>query len=239
MVCNIDLRKCMLHLCSDCPGKTNLNKFLTEHFINNESDLAENIFYKQWIPTDCTTLVNHYSTVEEFIAKIVDVYEACPHHFIAKAQAKHLGMAKENLSENELIILLDFAENYLFIVQDAVQGFYWENSQAILHPFAAYFRSSNGDLKHTSICVISDCLKHDQPVVYCFSTEVITLTKQKVNNIKIIHNYSDGVPSQYKNYNYLVNLCHHRLDHGIDAVWNFFATSHGKSACGGIGGTVK
>ena len=37
----------------------------------------------------------------------------------------------------------------------------------------------------------------------------------------------------------MVNLCHHRLYHGIDAVWNSFATSHGKSACDGIGGTVK
>ena len=55
--------------------------------------------------TDRTTLVNHYSTVEEFIAKIVDdVYEVCPRHFIAKAKAKHLKIAKENLSENELII---------------------------------------------------------------------------------------------------------------------------------------
>ena len=41
VVCNIDLRKCMLHLCSYCPGKTNLNKFLAEHFINNEFDLAD------------------------------------------------------------------------------------------------------------------------------------------------------------------------------------------------------
>ena len=73
----------MLHLCSDCPGKTNLNKFLTDHFINNEFDLAD----KQWLSMDHTTLVNHYSTLEEFIAKIVDVYEVCPHHFIAKAQA--------------------------------------------------------------------------------------------------------------------------------------------------------
>ena len=63
--------------------------------------------------------------------------------------------------------------------------------------------------------------------------------KQKVNNIKIIHYCSDGVPSQYKNYKGLVNLWHHGLDHGIDAVWNFFATSHGKSAFDGIGGTVK
>ena len=42
-----------------------------------------------------------------------------------------------------------------------------------------------------------------------------------------------------KNCKGLVNLCHHRLDHGIDAVWIFFATSHGKSAFDGIGGTVK
>ena len=189
---------------------------------------------------DRTTLVNHYSTVEEFIAKIVYVVsEVCPHHFIAKAQANHLKMAKENLSENELIILLDFAENYSFIVQDAVQGFYWENSQATLHLFVAYFRSSNGDLKHTSICVISDFLKHDQTAVHCFLTKVITLMKRKVNNIKIIHYYSDGAPSQYKNYKGLVNSCHHRLDHGIDAVWNVSATSHGKNACDGIGETVK
>ena len=91
--------------------------FLTEHFINNEFDLSQNTFYKQWISTDYTTSVNHYSTDEEFIAKTIDdIYEVCPHHFIAKTQAKHLKIAKENLSENELIISLDFAENYSFIV---------------------------------------------------------------------------------------------------------------------------
>ena len=54
--------------------------------------------------------MNHHSTIEEFIAKIIDdVYEVCPHHFIAKAPANYLKISKENLSENELIILLDFA----------------------------------------------------------------------------------------------------------------------------------
>ena len=106
VICNIDLRKCMLHLCSDCPGKTNLKMFLTEHFINNESDLAENIFYKQWISAFREYCLGEefIAAVEEFIAKIVDVYEVCPHHFIAKTQANHLQIAKENLSENELII---------------------------------------------------------------------------------------------------------------------------------------
>ena len=130
--------------------------FLTEHFINNEFDLAENIFYKQWISAFREYCLGEefIATVEEFIAKIVDVYEVCPHHFIAKTQANHLQIAKENLSENELIILLDFAENYSFVVQDFVQGFHWENSQATLHPFVAYFRSSKGDLKHKHLCYI-------------------------------------------------------------------------------------
>lgn len=35
------------------------------------------------------------------------------------------------------------------------------------------------------------------------------------------------------------NLCHHQKDFNIKAQWSFFATSHGKSECDGIGGTVK
>ena len=37
----------------------------------------------------------------------------------------------------------------------------------------------------------------------------------------------------------LINLCHHEEDFGLEGEWNFFATSHGKSACDGIGRTVK
>ena len=36
-----------------------------------------------------------------------------------------------------------------------------------------------------------------------------------------------------------LNLCKHQDDFNMNAVWNFFATSHGKQPCDGIGGTVK
>ena len=29
------------------------------------------------------------------------------------------------------------------------------------------------------------------------------------------------------------------MDFGIDAEWHFFATSHGKGPCDGVGGTIK
>jgi len=37
----------------------------------------------------------------------------------------------------------------------------------------------------------------------------------------------------------LSNLTHHSADFGFNAEWHFFATSHGKSPCDGLGGTVK
>ena len=48
--------------------------------------------------------------------------------------------------------------------------------------------------------------------------------------------FSDGTAGQYKNF---TNTCHHKNDHGLEAEWDFFATSHGKSPCDGTGGTVK
>jgi hypothetical protein len=34
-------------------------------------------------------------------------------------------------------------------------------------------------------------------------------------------------------------LCDHNTDFGINAEWHFFATSHGKGPCDGVGGTMK
>lgn len=36
---------------------------------------------------------------------------------------------------------LDFSQYYNFVVEEAIQGFYWQNSQATLHTFAVYYRS--------------------------------------------------------------------------------------------------
>ena len=52
--------------------------------------------------------------------------------------------------------------------------------------------------------------------------------------------FSDGASSHYKNCKNFANLCHYESDfNGIKAEWHFFATSHGKGPCDGVGGTVK
>ena len=54
-----------------------------------------------------------------------------------------------------------------------------------------------------------------------------------------IEYFSDGCAGQYKNFKNFLNLCFHKDDFGLTTTWSFFATSHGKSPCDGIGGTVK
>jgi len=34
-------------------------------------------------------------------------------------------------------------------------------------------------------------------------------------------------------------VTYHEINFGIHAEWQFFATSHGKAACDGVGGIVK
>ena len=115
-----------------------------------------------------------------------------PHHFIAKSQGNFLKDLKEKLKENELIILLDLAENHSFIVQDAVQRYHWNNSQAKLHPIVVYSKES-GILCSKNYCLISNCLNHDTNVVHKFISLVLNVIRAKHPNATRCIYFSDGV----------------------------------------------
>ena len=83
------------------------------------------------------------------------------HHYVVKKQAEIFKQLKENLQFGECVTVLDFAENYSFLVQDAAQGFHWNNLQATIHPFAIYYLDGSGKLAHKSYTCISDHKTHD------------------------------------------------------------------------------
>ncbi len=64
------------------------------------------------------------------------------HSYIAKVQAKYLKKCKEELKEIEAIVLGDFSENYKFVIQDEIQGFYWNNSGSNIFKQVNEFRIS-------------------------------------------------------------------------------------------------
>ena len=73
-------------------------------------------------------------------------------------------------------------------VQDAAQGYYWDNSQATLHPFVAYFKKDwphNGQVH--CMCVVSDCLCYNTITVPRFLYDVLSHMKQLCSGIKKLH----------------------------------------------------
>lgn len=238
-VCSIDSEQCMMRRCKECPGVDNLITFVSSL---ETCEVLQEIEYKQWISTDRTTLVTVKEQISDFVSNLSEkIVNLTRHHYTAKAQSAYLKNLKEEIKpETECIILGDFAENYSFVVQDAAQGFHWENSQATLHPFVAYYRSSEKPtLQHKSMCVISDSGKHSTAAFYTFQKYILAHLQTILPNLGKVHYFSDGCAGQYKNRFNFINICHHQKDFNLEAEWNFFATSHGKSACDGIGGTLK
>ena len=76
-------------------------------------------------------------------------------------------------------------------------------------------------------------------MVYAFLQNLIPYIKINYLQVKKIIYFSDGCAGQYKNQYYFIDLLQHEEDFGLQAEWNFFATSHGKNACDYHGGTLK
>ena len=106
--------------------------------------------------------------MDEFVDQFCEKLELLrPHSFIANQQALFYSNCKLGLAPREMLVIVDFSENYSFVLQDAAQGFHWNNSQATIHPFVAYFKN-HSELCHISYVIVSECLHHDTTAVYLY-----------------------------------------------------------------------
>jgi hypothetical protein len=80
---------------------------------------------------------------------------------------------------------------------------------------------------------------HTKFAVYSFMQYIFTYLKKQHPQIIKIDVFSDGAALQFKQKYLFSNLHEWEEAHGIKLRWNFFATSHGKGAVDGLGGTVK
>ncbi|KAI9551262.1 hypothetical protein GHT06_002335 [Daphnia sinensis] len=197
IVCSVSNKTCMVDRCSSCPGEAALHEFLIELTTEEDDDIS----YKKWTQTDGTKLETITEDKEEFIESLVKmISKLTKHHYVARCQSAHFALCKSEVQPDSCVLVSDFSENFAFVIQDCIQGYYWMNDHATLLPFMGIMRKEDGS--------------------------------------KIIY-WTDGAASQYKNKKNFANLCCHEVDFGLSAEWHFFASCHGKSACDGIGGTLK
>ncbi|OXA37878.1 hypothetical protein Fcan01_27325 [Folsomia candida] len=141
------------------------------------------------------------------------------------------------------LVFVDYGQNYSFVVQDAIQSYHWNNSQATIHPFFVRLWCPNlgeeGNATYKTYFIISDERSHDASTFHTFRTMFVEKLKIDFPFITKLIYVSDGTAAQYKNTHNLMNLLFHRDEYGLEAEWHFTATSHGKSECDAMSAVVK
>lgn len=76
-------------------------------------------------------------------------------------------------------MIIDFAENYAFVIQDATPGYYWNNARATLYTVVIHFKGF-----HRSLVVVSDNTHHDAIAVHIYNRIVVDYIKSISDNLK-------------------------------------------------------
>ena len=249
VACDTQNFKCMMRLCKKCSDKKYVEEKIFNILKKNEYEMdkdtivedwkSESVEYKQWTNQDRSQLETKVDNRYEIFLNIInDSDKLFQHHYIAKQQSRHLKERKDSLEANAALILVDFSENFSFIIQDEIQSAFWSKKYCTIHPVVIYL-IENGKMVAESFCVITEDLTHDTCLVEVIIEKIVSFLKENFPNITNVEYFSDGCAAQYKNCNIFSFLCKHKKKFGISASWSFFASCHGKSPCDGIGGPIK
>lgn len=236
VLCKEPAPKCYLNGCKSCPQ---FDKFSAYVETLMEDHNIEQVIFSTWQSTDRCTLIKECLPSQEFIESLCSrLKKLLPHHFIAKEQSKFISEKKKNLTKHEVLVQLDFSENYAYVAQNAAQGFHYNNNQCTIFPAVVYYKSED-EIKHISTLSMSECITHDATAVYCMQKKLVDEIRKLKPRVKKIIYVSDGAKQHFKNRFQMCNLMYHKKDFDIDAEWHCSATAHGKSATDGIGALLK
>ena len=135
-------------------------------------------------------------------------------------------VCKNNLEIGLILVVHDYARNYLCIHQNEIQAMYWSHAQVTMHPSCISYRFPIEGCSHMvlhEIVHISADMTHDAHLVKRFqSANLEILTRHGVEIHKIIE-FTDQAPSQYKNKSAFRYLAQEK----IPTIRNYFGV-HGR-----------
>lgn len=145
---------------------------------------------------------------------------------------------KEDMPANEVLLWMDFAENFTCTVSEQVQSAYWNQAAVTLHTMVMYYKLESG-LLHQSYVAISDDVTHNSTSVFAILHQVVPKIKERVPNVKKINYLTDSPTSQYRNKTIFQVVSYHDGDFGLGCRWFYLEAGHGKGPCDGLGASVK
>jgi hypothetical protein len=120
-------------------------------------------------------------TKERFVEIVVQDYENFSNHVLrVKNQYSELRKLRQNLPKKEVLVWMDFAENYSCSSVEEVQSAYWNAQMVSLHTMVVYFPESHTKTVQSYVGV-SSLLSHNATASCLHNTqEISTLVKGRI-----------------------------------------------------------
>lgn len=250
-VCNPEKKVCMTNECSSCKNRIcQINKAIV---------LSQPITYQQWCSiVEIREVKNQQKQVRRTVKKenvttvgnlIKELNKQLPafkkHVFYMRHQLHEMQKKKSFVGPDELILQIDFAENYVAKYNLEIQSMHFGASkkQISLHTGLYYFHDSTSNtVQNRSFCSISNHLDHQAYGVWAHLEELLMELAQNFPKVTTINFFSDGPTSQYRNRTniyFLLSVIPLLMPNVQNISWNFSESGHGKGPMDGIGGTLK
>ncbi|KAK3715465.1 hypothetical protein RRG08_003194 [Elysia crispata] len=154
-----------------------------------------------------------------------------------KNQFEHYALIKKNLNSQDVLVHIDFAENFVCKYSEQIQSVHYGASQPQISLHTGYYETVHGS---KSFADVSDNINHCPESIWAFLDPVLDEIKAHYPVITTIHFFSDGPTQQYRQKKNFFLFCTHIFNKGFECgFWNFFAPGHRKGVPDGVGASVK
>ena len=134
---------------------------------------------------DKTRFVSVKVSTEEFKTIFMNEMESFREHVgRVKSQYKTVKDLKEKLLPGQVMLQMDFAEDYHCQNTDEVQNAYFGAANVTIFPVVTYYRPElSDDLSVQSFAIISDEQNHDASAVYAFLQKLLPNVKELIPEV--------------------------------------------------------
>jgi hypothetical protein len=151
-------------------------------------------------------------------------------------QAKEFEECKKALIPGDVLMVLDFAQNFVHKVQNEPQAAHWHRHNSTLHPVVCYYLCSDGtNLIKDEVLMITDDLDHDHYAVRAFQKKVMEHLTEEGVTVKRVIQFSDNCAAQYKSFRTFDSIS----QKNIAFLCNYSGAKHGKSVADAVIGRVS
>ena len=177
---------------------------------------------------------------EEIIHKFTNHVKTLKRHiYIKRIQNTTFNSLKANLHDNEVIIQVDYSENYANKDQHQIQSAYFGQQCFSIFTACCYLQIDEV-LVNENVTVTSEESDHSRIAALSCWLRVLSFVQEKYSCLLeslVLHIWSDGCAGQFRSRFVFSLLSQFAIGHTL--FWYYNERHHGKGPMDGIGGTIK